>query len=60
MNKPQLHRNTGSQASTDTTQAGATTDTNSTGTTQASATTDTNNTTQKNPVWPSVWASLRF
>jgi len=43
MNKPQLHRNTGSQASTDTTQA-------STGTTQASATTDTNNTTQKNPV----------
>ncbi|MDY5705198.1 MAG: hypothetical protein SPK77_09670 [Lachnospiraceae bacterium] len=50
MNKPQLHRNTGSQASTDTTQAGATTDTNSTGTTQASATTDTNNTTQKNPV----------
>ena len=64
MNKPQLHRNTGSQASTDTTQAStttdtnstdttqasATTDTNSTGTTQASATTDTNNTTQKNPV----------
>ena len=57
MNKPQLHRNTGSQASTttdtnstDTTQAGATTDTNSTGTTQASTTTDTNTTTPKNPV----------
>lgn len=50
MNKPQLHRNTGSQASTNTTQASATTDTNSTDTTQASTTTDTNNTTQKNPV----------
>jgi len=50
MNKPQLHRNTGSQASADTTQAGTTTDTNSTGTTQAGATTDTNNTTPKNPV----------
>jgi len=50
MNKPQLHRNTGSQASTDTTQAGATTDTNSTDTTQASTTTDTNSTTPKNPV----------
>ena len=44
MNKPQLHRNTGSQASTDTTQAGATTDTNSTDTTQAGTTTDTNST----------------
>lgn len=64
MNKPQLHRNTGSQASADTTQAGTTTDTNSTDTTQASTTTDinsttttqastttdTNSTTPKNPV----------
>lgn len=50
MNKPQLHRNTGSQASTNTTQAGTTTDTNSTDTTQASTTTDTNSTTPKNPV----------
>lgn len=51
MNKPELHRNTGTtQASTDTTQASATTDTNSTDTTQASTTTDTNTTTPKNPV----------